>query len=227
MASIKVLPAGERRADRNIEATPGNLIIRNMGLGPMVGWAYKISSVQITNPEKIMGGETYDIVAKAAGPAKSDELRTMLQTLLAERFKMAAHRETKEMSVYTLLEAKGGHKLKESTVSDGAGVLPVQGGKMALRGVCATLDQLAMFLSSPLRTPVVDLTGLKGRYDFEFDITNFVRTEPTPGEPQQSPDPVAILQLALPQQLGLRLAARKMPIEMLVIDHIERTPVAN
>jgi uncharacterized protein (TIGR03435 family) len=225
VASIKVLPAGERRADRNIEATPGNLTIRNMGLGPMIGWAYKISAQQVTNPEAVTGGETYDIVAKAAGPAKSDELRTMLKALLAERFKMAAHRETKEMTVYTLLEAKGGHKLKESTLSDGVGVLPVQAGKMALKGVCATLDQLAMFLSSPLRTPVVDLTGLKGKYDFEFDLTNFVRTEPAPGE--QPPDPVAILQLALPQQLGLRLAARKMPIEMLVIDHIEKTPVAN
>ncbi len=227
VASIKILPAGERRADRGIEATPGNLTIRNMGLGAMVGWAYKISMVQVANPEKIMGGETYDLAAKAAGPAKSDELRIMLQALLAERFKMAAHRETKEMPAYTLLEAKGGHKLKESTVSDGVGVMPVQGPRMALRGVCATLDQLAMFLSTPLRMPVVDLTGLKGRYDFEFDITNFVRTEPTPGEPQQSPDPVAILQLALPQQLGLRLAARKMPIEMLVIDHIEKSPVEN
>ena len=227
VASIKVLPAGERRGDRNIESTPGNLIIRNMGLGPIIGWTYKISAQQVTNPEAVAGGETYDIIGKAAGPAKSDELRLMLQALLKERFKMAAHRETKEMSVYTLLEAKGGHKLKESALPDGVGVLPVQGGKMALKGVCATLDQLAMFLSGPLRTLVVDLTGLKGKYDFEFDITNFVRTEPAPGEPQERPDPVAILQLALPQQLGLRLASRKMPVEMLVIDHIEKTPVEN
>ena len=154
-----------------------------------------------------MRSETYDIVAKAAGPAKSDELRILLQRLLAERFKLATHRETKEMPAYTLVEAKGGHKLKESTLPDGVGVLPVQGDKIALKGVCATLDQLAMFLSGPLRTPVVDLTGLKGRYDFEFDVTNFVRTEPDPGGAPR--DPVAILQLALSQQLGLRLRHKR------------------
>src|SRR5262249_33797568 len=106
-----------------------------------------------------------------------------------------------------------------------AGGAAGSGGRMALNGQSATLDQLAMFLSGPLRTPVVDMTGLNGRYDFEFDISDYRPKEPVPGEPP--PDPVSILQSALPKQLGLRLEARKLPIEMLVIDHIESKPVEN
>ena len=82
-----------------------------------------------------------------------------------------------------------------------------------------------MFLAGPLRAPVVDKTGLKGRWDFEIDITAYGVKERRDGEPPV--DPVSVLQDALPKQLGLRLEARKMPIEMLVIDHVEKSPVEN
>jgi uncharacterized protein (TIGR03435 family) len=230
-ASIKVLPpgnSGDRRSPPVIEPTPGNLAMRNVGIGELVMWAFKIGPAQITNVQTAMTvTDRFDINAKASGPAKTDELRVMLQNLLAERFKLVTHRETKEVSAYVLVEAKGGHKLKVSDSADGRGVLPVQQqGKMALTGQSATLDQLTMFLSAPLRTPVIDQTGLKGRYDFEFDLTNFMNQgPPQPGE--APPDPVSILQAALPKQLGLRLEAKKMPIEMLVIDHIEKAPTEN
>jgi uncharacterized protein (TIGR03435 family) len=140
---------------------------------------------------------------------------------------MKTHHETKEIQAYVLVEAKGGNKLKPSEAKDGRGVLPVQQpGKMALSGQSATLDQLTMFLSGPLRAPCIDMTGLKGRYDFEFDLTTFgVNGPPPPGE--APPDPVAVLQSALPKQLGLKLESRKMPVEMLVIDHVEKSPVEN
>jgi uncharacterized protein (TIGR03435 family) len=171
--------------------------------------------------------DRFDITAKAAGPAKSDEMRIMLQNLMKERFKLAFHRETKEISAYALVEAKGGHKLKVSEAADGRGVLPVnKEGKMALTGQSATLDQLTMFLAGPLRAPVIDQTGLKGRYDFEFDLTSFGLQGPPPAG-EAPPDPVSVLQAALPKQLGLKLEARKMPIEMLVIDHIEKAPTEN
>jgi uncharacterized protein (TIGR03435 family) len=82
-----------------------------------------------------------------------------------------------------------------------------------------------MFLGDPLRAPVVDMTGLKGRFDFTIDITDYVRAPRQPGDPE--PDPVSILQNALPKQLGLKLEARKMPVEMLIIDHMEKAPVEN
>jgi len=229
VATVKLLPSTERRNGADIKTSPGNLSMRSVPMPAILMWAFKVGRGQVMNPEAVSGGDFYEIVAKAAGPVTSDEMRIMLQALLVDRFKLKTHRETKEMSAYALVEAKGGHKLKEAAMADGVGVLPVQGpNKMALSGQSATLDQLAMFLSGPLRAPVVDMTGLKGRYDFEFDLTNFVPNEGkerAEGEPPL--DPVAILQLALPKQLGLKLEGRKMPIEMLVIDHIERVPAEN
>jgi uncharacterized protein (TIGR03435 family) len=231
VASIKVLPPGgqgERRSPPSIEPTTGNLAMRNVGMPELIMWAFKTGRVQISNPQAVMAvTDRFDIIAKAAGPAKTDEMRVMLQAFLAERFKLATHREAKEVSAYVLVEAKGGNKLKVSEAADGRGVLPVQQpGKMALSGQSATLDQLTMFLSGPLQAPVIDMTGLKGRYDFEFDLTSFgVNGPPAPGE--APPDPVAVLQAALPRQLGLKLESRKMPVEMLVIDHVEKTPVEN
>ena len=228
VASIKVSQVfrqgGEGRGRVDIQAVPGSVTMRNVALGHAMIWAYKVSPAQINNFQNAMD-ERYDILAKAGGPAKTDEMRIMMQALLAERFKLALHHETKEMSAYALTEAKGGHKLKESQAADGNGVLPVQ-GKMALGGQSATLDQLAMFLSDPLRAPVIDMTGLKGRYDFTFDLSDYLPKGPRqPSEPE--PDPVSILQMALPKQLGLKLEARKLPIDMLIIDHFEKPSLEN
>jgi uncharacterized protein (TIGR03435 family) len=129
------------------------------------------------------------------------------------------------MSAYALVQTKNGHKLRNSGDSDGPGVRPTEGRKLGLTGHSATLDQLAFFLSSPLGIPVLDKTGLKGQYDFEFDLTSYRTGGPGSADPPQ--DPVAVLQAALPRQLGLRLEARKMPVDMLVVDRIEKTPLEN
>src|SRR5205814_7638761 len=96
----------------------------------------------------------------------------------------------------------------------------------------SSTPHLNFVLAALLRLPVLNMTGLKGRYDFVLDITTFMPQQhgpaPAPGEGQPAPmDPVSILQIALPQQLGLKLESRKMPIEMLVIDHIEKAPTEN
>ncbi|HTS64161.1 MAG TPA: TIGR03435 family protein [Candidatus Acidoferrales bacterium] len=229
VASIKVSELfrrggeGSRRMD--IQAVPGSVTMRNVGVPQAIVWAYKVSPFQITNIQGLDFPDRYDILAKSSRPAKTDEMRVMMQALLAERFKLAVHRETKEMSAYALVEAKGGHKLTPASAEDGPGVSPMQ-GKLALGGKAATLDQLALFLADPLHAPVIDTTGLKGRYDFSFDLSGYVPQGPRqPGEPE--PDPVSILQNALQKQLGLKLEARKMPVEMLVIDHVEKAPVEN
>jgi uncharacterized protein (TIGR03435 family) len=226
VASVKISDkfrqGGPDSRRSSIDTTSGNLTMRNTPLRQAITWAYKVSPLQISG--KAFDEERYDIIAKAAGPAKTEEMRVMLQTLLAERLKLALHRETKEMSAYAIVEAKGGHKLKESELGDGHGVKPIE-GKIALHGVAASLDLLAMFLSQPLRTPVVDMTGLKGKYDFTFDVSTEVPMDRKEGD--SPPDPVSVLQLLLPKQLGLKLEARKLPIEMLVIDHFEKTPIEN
>jgi uncharacterized protein (TIGR03435 family) len=233
VASIKVVPPSAPRGPVRIEPTPGNLVMRYVGIGELVSWAYKVGPPRVSNPQVLMDSrDRFDVIAKAAGPATTDEMRVMLQALLTERFKLAAHFETKEVTAFALVEAKGGHKLKISETPDGKGVLPIeQPGRMALGAQGATLDQLAMFLSMPLRAPVVDMTGLKGRYDFEFDLTTFMPQKqgpPAPGEGQQEQmDPVSVLQAALPKQLGLKLESRKLPVDMLVIDHLEKVPTEN
>ena len=193
-------------------------------MGQLITWAYKISPILISNPQ-VIGQDRYDIVATADGPAKTEQMRIMMQSLLAERFKLSIRKDTKEMQVFALVEAKGGHKLVESKEADGVGVTPMT-GKMGLSAKHATLDLLTMYLSQPLRTPVIDMTGLKGRYDFEFDISQFV---PMSREPQDEsrPSPEFILQSLLPKQLGLRLESRKMPIEVFFIERIEKIPVEN
>jgi uncharacterized protein (TIGR03435 family) len=202
--------------------------MRNVGLPEAILWAYKMVPYQIPNRGPLTDSERYDILAKSAGPATADEMRPMLRALLAERFKLALHRETKEMSAFALVEAKGGHKLKESEAADGPGIIPSEGNaKIFLNGKTASLDQLAGFLAGPLRAPVVDMTGLKGKYDFLFDITAYIPQEKDRQPGEAPPDPVSVLQSALPKQLGLRLEARKLPIETLVIDHVEKLPVEN
>jgi uncharacterized protein (TIGR03435 family) len=242
-ASIKLIPA-DGRGPTLIEPHPGTLMMRNVGVGEMVMWSFKLGPGAISNPEVLMGTrEHFDINAKAAGPAKTDELRVMMQALLKERFGLVTHVENKTVSAFALVEAKGGHKLKPSESDEGNGVLPIeQPGRMALGARSATLDQLAMFLSMPLRAPVVDMTGLKGRYDFELDLTSYLMNAgPSPGDGRKGggreggsregmpapPDPISILQQALPEQLGLKLESRKLPIDMVVIDHLNKLPTEN
>lgn len=103
--------------------------------------------------------------------APTAELRRMLQTLLTERFKMTMHRQTKEMPVYALLAGKSGPKLKES---DGSGEFILTPNKSGIKAQNASMEDLARVLMEPLKTPVQDLTGLKGRYDFAIDVREFL-----------------------------------------------------
>jgi len=225
VATVKVNQSGRRPGEQDVVTAPGSLTMRNAGIMQAIVWAYKVSPLQVTGLTR-EDGDRYEIVAKASGPAKVDEMRIMLQNLLAERFKLKVHRENKEMSAIALLEAKGGHKLKESDADDGPGVVPMT-EKMGLSGRKTTLDQLAMFLSMPLRTPVIDMTGLKGKYDFDFDISAFVPMDKDRVAGEPPPDPVTIIGTLLPKQLGLRIESRKMPVPILVVDHFEKVPAEN
>jgi uncharacterized protein (TIGR03435 family) len=226
VASIKIAePARAREEGRpTIEPTPGRLTVRNVPMMQLITWAYKISPLRISNPQ-VLGQERYDIVATANGPAKTEQMRIMTQSLLVDRFKLSMRKEAKEMQAFALVEAKGGHKLVESKETDGVGVTPMT-AKMGLSAKHATLDLLTMYLSQPLRTPVIDLTGLKGRYDFEFDISQFVPME-RDQQDDARPSPEFILKSLLPKQLGLTLESRKMPVEVFFIERIEKIPAEN
>ncbi|SPE40254.1 conserved hypothetical protein [Candidatus Sulfopaludibacter sp. SbA3] len=145
----------------------------------------------------------------------------MLQTLLAERFKLAFHRETKELSVYALVVAKGGPNLKESD-REGESTTKTDPKRPGSGGTQTrtSMAQFADLLDGCCGLPVVDLTGLKGRYDFTLDISSYMVRD-------QVLDTPGVVSEALQKQLGLNIVERKILIEMMVVDHAEKIPIEN
>jgi uncharacterized protein (TIGR03435 family) len=156
-----------------------------------------------------------------------DQALRMLQTLLADRFNLTVHRETREQPIYALVIAKGGPKLHES--SEEALVPVIQkraNGGFVNRG--APMSTLTVVLSQQVGRTVVDKTGLKGRYDFslEYERRRAGRGDPDDPEPAPSPDGLPSVYTALQEQLRLKLESQKGPVEFIVVDHAEK-PSAN
>jgi uncharacterized protein (TIGR03435 family) len=262
--------------------------------------AYGVKRYQVSGGPKWLDSEQFDIVAKVPEGATKEQVKVMLQNLLAERFKLTLHRETKELSMYALVVGARGPKLKDSTVTDtppafdsqsnGGGrgeaeaqaaapgpPLPPGPGKggikigpdgcpetppmvagragnfmmMTPNGECLisngqTMDGLATQLSNGFDRPVIDQTGLKGKYDLRlrYDpasmaggrggsvmIKDGPGSGPAGGDPtnRTAPDgePPPSIFNALQEQLGLKLEAKKGPVHLLVIDHVEKTPTEN
>lgn len=236
VASVKITQfakgGGEERGGvrRGIKTSPGSVSIQAMPLTDIVQWAYGVKEYQVDGP-RWTDTVGFDIFAKAQGPAGDIELQSMMRTLLAERFKLEFHRQNRELPVYDMIVAKGGHKLKpssgegESRFNPGPG-----GGKMALHAEKTTMAQFADLLSRPLQRPVLDKTGLTGSFDFTIDLMSYI---PLDANGKPAPDKVAvedrdtIILMALQQQLGLKLEPKKAPVEVLIIDHAEQVPVEN
>jgi uncharacterized protein (TIGR03435 family) len=186
----------------------------------------------------------YDIEAKVdeadfAAFQKLDynQRRLMLQALLADRFKLAAHRETKERPIYALILAKKGSKLQETPPDHvptrtikGSGGTVTRSRPGQLTAEWMTTDQLAKMLSQRVDRQIVDKTGLTGHYDFKLDwapddgAAQFVNA---PNSTSLPPDPSGpSIFTAVQEQLGLKLEPQEGPVEVIVIDHVEQ-PSAN
>jgi uncharacterized protein (TIGR03435 family) len=197
-----------------------------------------IAAAYDLNPRTISGGpgwiesDHYDIVAVTPGEVRPthEEQMSMLRNLLTDRFKLTFHREQKVFSIYELEVAKNGPKLKASTASPDdppALISTVYPQRIVLPARNATMgDLVSLMQRAMLDRPVVDKTGLTGRYDFDLewapDETQFggevpVASADAPGLPLFS---------AIQQQLGLRLEATRGPVAALVVDKAER-PSAN
>jgi uncharacterized protein (TIGR03435 family) len=182
--------------------------------------------------------ERYDIDAKVAegelaawhAPATQKTLlQEKLRTLLAERCKLAVHRETQEIAVYALVVGKNGPKLADAKpIEPHAGGVPMPGdavivparGDRPLMFYNATMVTLAQLLSNYAGRPVQDKTGLTGRYDFSFDGGAMAPPPPPSPDGTPTPDPRPSL-FSVIQPLGLRLEPVKSQVETLVIDHME------
>jgi uncharacterized protein (TIGR03435 family) len=224
-ASIRPHPlgrGGEGSKRESIEANPGSLNMRNISLKSAIRWAYHVMDYQISGPDWL-GYERFDIMAKAAGPAPEAELRTMLQALLAERFQLKLHKETKELPAYVLLIAKGGIKFHESK-EEGEMVTAQDKNHMTITMKRVPASQFIEMLSGALRAPVINNTGLEGRYDATIDVSKYM-ADVAPKDGQF--DPVPLIVTGLQEELGLKLESKKMPLDLLIIDHAEKVPVEN
>jgi uncharacterized protein (TIGR03435 family) len=165
----------------------------------------------------------YDVYAKITDPdlkllksLSQAQRRAMIAAILADRFGLKAHTETKTLPVYELVIAKGGPKLAPSAHPDPLGLGKIDANKSDIVATQLTLSQLAGNLSAPLDRTVIDSTGLTGQYDFRLRWTPDTVAAGAPAD--APPD----LFTAIQEQLGLKLEPSKGPVETLIIDHVEQ-----
>ncbi len=206
---------------------PGNLVMRGYDLSRCLQWAYEMQPEQIEGPGWLK--ETrFDIVAKAASPVDEEHLRVMLRRLLADRFGLKLHQETRVLPTYEVTLAKDGPRLHDSSAKDASKLLvsarrgdpQFSKDRTVLIAEGATIQDICDKISEPLQRPVVDKTGLTDRYDLRIDTTGYILN----GE---GADPLSLIFTAFEHQLGLKIVAAKDPVEFLVIDAVNQTPTAN
>jgi len=221
---------------RESKAGEDRIDFRYVTLRYCIAFAYRIKEYQVSGPAWL-GEIRYDIVAKGPAGTRHDQLPDMVRQLLAERFKLQVHHETKEFNVFVIAVGRNGPKLKESSPeagsADGASIgmsmTPSGLGRIEVRH--GNMTALANTLSRVLGRPVVDLTGLTGRYDFDLEYAReegggMAMAVPPGGAPPSTPE-FGISIFASIQQLGLKLEAQKPPLDAVVVDRAEKTSTEN
>jgi uncharacterized protein (TIGR03435 family) len=235
------------------QITSDGLTMPNVSLQFLIQFAFGIQDFQFSGMPGWLNSERFDIDAKM-DPAVADALQKlspddqklarqkMLQALLADRFQLTIHRETRELQVYSLTVAKNGPKLHEAKSGDtyangikypnggggpGAVMLRMGPTSQTMSAQAVPISTLVRQFVTTLRSPILDKTGLTGKYDFTLTWTpeDQMASGGVPnGQPAiAAPDPSgATLFTALQEQLGLKLESGKGPVEMIVIDHVER-----
>jgi uncharacterized protein (TIGR03435 family) len=192
----------------------------------LLEWAYGIQPSQHSDGPAWMDTDRYDIVAKAEGKATDAQMKLMVQTLLAERFKLKSHHESKELSVYLVSLGKTAPKLfppKEGEAHS-VRIVPQMGAdqKVVSYHIVATrysLTQLTDTFARQLGSPIVNKTGLTDDFDFTLDLT--------PDENRPNPLDPSLVISAMREQLGLTLKYQKEPVDFLVLDGAEKVVAGN
>ncbi len=235
VTSVKPYQSGQIPS-LELTCAKGRFVARGSRLGPTLWWAYDIKPNQVVGSpdwvESAYSKSFYDIEAKTSGPVTEAQCKLMVQSLLADRFKLVTHRELREVSVYALVVAKNGPKMRKVTEDDTSpGInVKVDGRPMGVPRGGATrppgwsMDYLADFLAiAQLGRPIVNRTGLEGAYKISLDFSTSFPRQPDYIPPfDAGPD----IRDALREQLGLRLDNAKALVPQLFIDHIEK-PDAN
>jgi uncharacterized protein (TIGR03435 family) len=221
VASVK--PSDPRSQGMTISGDPSRFTIHNVTIRFLIGLAYNVKDFQIPGGPRLLDSERYDIEATyGANPPErqgrltfmtiqaNPQLRLRVQSLLADRFHLVVRHETKELPAYSLVLGKNGSKLKESTTPEESQAMSVDLGQIKSNRM--SVAQLAGVLSRMLGVPIADKTGLTGYYDL------LLKWAPDEASPDAGPSIFAAIQ----ETLGLRLVAGKEPIDVLVIDHVEK-----
>jgi len=216
-ASIKLNNSADGHS--GTDGYQGRIMFENMPLQRLIAQAYRVSPFQVSGPAWLQA-EHFDIVATYPPEAPGTARQQMLRTLLEDRFKLAVHRDSKEMPGYALVPAKSGFKLKPSA-GDGNDTHHTGGRIESLEAKNTTMATLAQLLARYTGQPVVDKTGIEGAYDFQLRWSR----EEQNSEP--GPDAPPSIFTALQESLGLRLQAQKVPVEIVVVDRVERAPTQN
>jgi uncharacterized protein (TIGR03435 family) len=236
VASVK--PSSPQAVGVRMRRDPGLLDYGNVALIEILSAAYNVDNLLIDGPSTIRA--RYDIVARIPKGAPASQIPAMLQRLLAERFKLRVHHETKATDVYVLAVGKGVPKLERAeddpaadpndrnvvatfgkSSSSGFHVLgDVPPPELAFQAVEVTMVKFSVLLKSYVQSPVVDRTGLQGRYNFTFQFDGGL---PDATEPDHIPPSL----FTAVERLGLKLEARRIPVDHLVVDHVEKAPIEN
>lgn len=262
VASIKPSPPPEGRGIMvRCTGGPGSkdptlFSCENMSLNNLVCNAYDIAFYQLKAPD--WGMQTrFHVNARVPARATKEQFKVMLQHLLAERFKLVVHHETKDFQKWELVVAKGGPKLKPAVEppaikddgsppplpaargpmhleKDGFPAVNSRGGMAMMNGRArmyqpsATLDRLAGMLTGQVDGPVTNATGLDGKYEISlYWQSGGGMRAAASAEGASEPEPGPTIFEAVQQQLGLKLESKKGPIDIVVIDHAEKVPIEN
>jgi uncharacterized protein (TIGR03435 family) len=236
---VSTMPAGTDPAFEvaTIKPSPGslegpryslrgrNFIALRASLRDLIKLAYGVHASQVVSAPAWIASDQYDVegVPRGEGMPNDRQLKAMLQKLLADRFQLAFHREQRELPAFVIILASGTPKLAPTQAP---GSLPVAGvGPGLFYGVNATTTDFATALQgAAMDRPVVDQTGLTGRWDFRLEWTpdpaQFGGRASQVGPPDANRPPA--LFTAIQEQLGLKIESKRAPVDVLVIDRVEK-----
>jgi len=241
VASVKPAPPPtEGKFMVQMGGDPGMVDYKNVSLKTLVARAYEMKDHQVSGPDWLDSAR-FDVVAKIPPNTPPGQIPLMLQTLLAERFKLTAHREQKVMPVYAMVVGKNGPKLKPVEGDPGGRMRMSISPRGRQMSGPTTMSALAGGLSQMLDRPVVDSTELKGTYDIDLEwvpderegggmmakmkaMAEAASTDPH-GDPL-GPNGFSLFG-ALQEKLGLRMEARKSPVDIVVVDSAQQVPTEN
>jgi len=237
VASIKVPdPSDPSQLRMTIASDPGMVQYNNLALRDLIRIAYDVKIYQVEGPDWI-DTTRFNVDAKLPAGVSDSHVPEMLQTMLAERFGLVVHRETKDHAVLALIAAKGGAKLKaaENPIPESAGGARRGGGLRVqvddqgahIQATSATMGSLADMVSRFSEKPIVDQSGIEGQYDFDLVLSpEALRPGRGGGMPEPTAEGAGTLYEAF-GRYGLKLEPRKAPITMVVVDHMEKAPKEN